>query len=79
VDFELDTNIVVDYFNNRNHNITKFDVILDDCKHCWRQMNEVADDMSSYVILNIFSVILSRFLQQKRGVLERLAMISGLL
>lgn len=31
VDFELDTKIVVDYFNNCQHNITGFCSILDEC------------------------------------------------
>jgi len=31
IDFELDANIVVDYFNNGNHNIIEFGTILDEC------------------------------------------------
>jgi hypothetical protein len=31
VDFEFDTKIAVDYFNNRQPNITEFGSILDEC------------------------------------------------
>jgi len=34
VDFEVVAKIFVDYFNNGNYNIIKFDIILDECKHC---------------------------------------------
>jgi len=35
------------------------------------------DDKSSYIILNMFSVIFSRFYQQNIGILEKLPIISG--
>lgn len=53
-DFELDANKVVDYYNKGRKDITKFGVVLDECKRCCnlyfanshvkfsrRQMNDV--------------------------------------